>query len=106
MRALLTKYERFIEIIANYPGESAVPTLDVDLGWHTHQLSPKAYYDHTVLQTKSFVDHNDKVDEQKLGVQFEWTTKIYQEKYGEVYSECRCWHCESKYEHIGTVVSA
>lgn len=96
MREILVKYGRFVEIMANYPDETAAPTLDVDLAWHTHQLSPKTYFDHMVLQTKGFVDHNDKVDEMKLGSAFQWTTKIYQERYGEVYSQCRCWYCESE----------
>lgn len=25
--------------------------------------------------------------------------KTYQQKYGEVYSECFCWYCESAYLH-------
>ncbi|KAM0595135.1 hypothetical protein ACHAPN_005446 [Verticillium nonalfalfae] len=91
----VTKYERFFEIMAANPGEAAVPTLDVDLAWHTHQLSPKAYYEYSVSMTRNFVDHNDKVDEEKLGVSFEWTSKTYEKKYNEVYAECRCWYCET-----------
>ncbi|KAM0277349.1 hypothetical protein ACHAQH_005865 [Verticillium albo-atrum] len=91
----VTKYERFFDIMANNPGEPAVPTLDVDLAWHTHQLSPKAYFEYSLSMTQTFIDHNDKVDEQKLGVSFEWTSKMYEKKYNEVYSECRCWYCET-----------
>ncbi|CRK11061.1 hypothetical protein BN1708_010005 [Verticillium longisporum] len=91
----VTKYERFFDIMAANPGEAAVPTLDVDLAWHTHQLSPKAYYEYSVSTTRNFVDHNDKVDEEKLGVSFEWTSKMYEKKYNEVYAECRCWYCET-----------
>ncbi|KAG7151465.1 hypothetical protein HYQ46_012748 [Verticillium longisporum] len=91
----VTKYERFFDIMAANPGEAAVPTLDVDLAWHTHQLSPKAYYEYSVSMTRNFVDHNDKVDEEKLGVSFEWTSKTYEKKYNEVYAECRCWYCET-----------
>jgi hypothetical protein len=96
MSRLLTKYDRFFEILGAYPDQAVVPTLDVDLAWHTHQLSPKNYYDFAIQRTKSFTDHNDKVDEDKLGTAFEWTSKTYQEKYDEVYSECTCWYCESK----------
>lgn len=35
MERLLAKYGRFIDIIAKYPLRTAVPTLDVDLGWHS-----------------------------------------------------------------------
>lgn len=73
-----------------------MPTLDVDLAWHTHQLGPKQYCDYSVGRTKdgALVDHNDRVDEEKLGQSFEWTSRVYQEKYGEIYSECTCWYCE------------
>lgn len=96
MEQLLTKYTRYIAIIASHPDESAVPTLDVDLAWHTHQLSPKSYLDFTAKATGgTFIDHNDRVDEEKLSTAFEWTCKVYMEKYGEPYSECTCWYCES-----------
>ncbi|KAH6686648.1 hypothetical protein F5X68DRAFT_11359 [Plectosphaerella plurivora] len=104
MKELLVKYDRFVEIIANYPDEVAAPTLDIDLAWHTHQSSPKSYYDHMVLQTKTFIDHNDRIDEQKLGSAFQWTTKVYQERYGEVYAQCRCWYCEvTRVMTVGTL---
>lgn len=96
MSRLIKKYTRFIEIMAAYSTKTAVPTLDVDLAWHTHQLSPSAYYRYTVERTTKFINHDDKIDEDKLGQAFEWTSKIYQERYGEVYSECTCWYCESK----------
>ena len=89
------KYLRFMAIIAAHPNEAAVPTLDVDLAWHTHQLSPRSYLAFTVAKTKTLVDHNDKVDEDKLSLSFERMCKIYMERYDEPYSECTCWYCES-----------
>lgn len=44
MTRLIKKYENFFRIMAEHPRNAAVPTLDVDLAWHTHQLSPKFYY--------------------------------------------------------------
>ncbi|KAK5654008.1 hypothetical protein OQA88_7685 [Cercophora sp. LCS_1] len=96
MERLLTKYERFTEIMSKYPGNVAVPTLDVDLAWHTHQLSPGAYYAYSVAKYPyRFVDHDDKIDEDALSAHFEWTSRVYQEMYGAVYSECTCWYCEA-----------
>ncbi|KAK0657793.1 hypothetical protein B0T16DRAFT_402554 [Cercophora newfieldiana] len=95
MDRLRTKYNRFIEIMAANPNKVAVPTLDVDLAWHTHQLSPSAYYQFVVSRTARFIDHDDKIDENALDRHFEWTSKEYQDRYGEVYSECTCWYCES-----------
>ena len=94
MARLITKYNRFIEIMRKNPAEVAVPTLDVDLAWHTHQLSPSRYYRHTTVRTARFIDHDDKIDEGMLSKQFEWTSKMYEHYYGEVYSECTCWYCE------------
>jgi hypothetical protein len=96
MGRLLKKYGRFVEILSAYPDEAVVPTLDIDLAWHTHQLSPQSYYNYMVNAASCFVDHNDKVDEDKLGTAFAWTSKTYQDKYDEVYSECTCWYCECK----------
>lgn len=95
MDRLIMKYHRFFEIIALYPCECAVPTLDVDLVWHTHQLSPQDYYEYSVEMTGGkFIDHDDKIDENDLNTSFEWTSKTYQERYKEAYSDCTCWYCE------------
>ncbi|KAH7010993.1 hypothetical protein EDB80DRAFT_383537 [Ilyonectria destructans] len=104
MARLCTKYQRFVSIMAENPKQIVVPTLDIDLAWHTHQLSPFAYYAYTKAVTKKFIRHDDKVDEGDLHRGFERTSKIYQEKYGEVYSECTCWYCESvRTSHISSI---
>ncbi|ETS75765.1 hypothetical protein PFICI_12709 [Pestalotiopsis fici W106-1] len=100
MEKALKKYERFFEIASTHPDQAVTPTLDVDLAWHTHQLSPQSYFKYAVSKTGVFTDHNDKIDEDKLAISFDWMGKVYQEKYGEVYSECNCWFCESlRYMH-------
>lgn len=95
MTRLIEKYWRFIDIMGKYTTRIAVPTLDVDLAWHTHQLSPASYYKWMCSKTGRFIDHDDKIDETKLSTAFEWTSGVYQQLYGEVYSECTCWYCES-----------
>lgn len=54
MKRLITKYQRYMEIIKAYPHEVAVPTLDVDLVWHTYQLSLSGYYTYTIDRTGKF----------------------------------------------------
>lgn len=99
---LIRKYSRFIAIISRY-NVMAVPTLDVDLAWHTHQLSPSRYLQYTVTQSGTFIDHDDKIVETKLTDSFAETSKIYQKLYGEPYSECTCWYCEAVREsHTST----
>ena len=78
MERFCVKYTRFIEIMARHPDKVAVPTLDVDLAWHTHQLSPKRYRAYTMRATGKFIDHDDKIEENQLSTAFEWTTKTYQ----------------------------
>ena len=95
MERLIVKYGRYFQIIGANPGETAVPTLDVDLAWHTHQLSPRKYYEYSLAITKRFVDHDDKIEETKLSNAFKWTSKVYREMFGEIYSECTCWYCEA-----------
>lgn len=94
MKRLLVKYKNFLMLMRRYPSDIAVPTLDVDLAWHTHQLDPAAYYGYTTTHNKVFIDHDDKIAEIKLNQAFEWTSKMYQEEFNEVYSECTCWYCE------------
>lgn len=59
-----------------------------------------------VSKTARFIDHDDKIEEDKLSTAFEWTSKTYQELYGEVYSECICWYCEAvRTSHSSTLAS-
>ncbi|KAH0556845.1 hypothetical protein GP486_005363, partial [Trichoglossum hirsutum] len=95
MARLIQKYYRFFTIMKENPGKTAVPTLDVDLAWHTQQLSPSVYYAYSVEKTEIFIDHDDKIEENKLSDAFEWTSKTYQRMYNQAYSECTCWYCES-----------
>lgn len=93
----VTKYGNFLQIISKNKGHAVVPPLDVDLVWHTHQLSPARYYRFSTSLTDGiFVDHDDKVDEVKLNDAFMWTSLQYQKiTGGELYSECTCWYCDA-----------
>lgn len=93
----IDKYDIFFKIISKNKGHAVVPTLDVDLVWHTHQLSPALYYSFSTSQTEGiFVNHDDKVDEFKLNDAFAWTSLQYQKLTGgKVYSECTCWYCDA-----------
>lgn len=92
---LIVKYSRFFNIMASNAKHMAVPTLDVDLAWHTHQLNPAEYHAFSVGATMKYIDHDDKIEETKLSDAFTWTSKKYAELYSEPYSECTCWYCEA-----------
>ncbi|CAI7622403.1 unnamed protein product [Penicillium viridicatum] len=101
MDRLIKKYGVFFRIMIERPDKMAVPTLDVDLAWHTHQLSPSRYYKYSTSKVtyrgiRMFIDHDDKVDEGKLSDGFAWTSKMYRRLTdGGIYSECTCWYCEA-----------
>lgn len=103
MTRLIAKYQVFFKIIQINRGRIAVPTLDVDLAWHTHQLTPRSYFDYSIANANNqFVDHDDKIDETKLSKSFEWTSLQYQKLTGDIYSECTCWYCEAIRESHNT----
>ena len=85
MARLVEKYGRYFDIIARYYYKVAVPTLDIDLAWHTHQLNPPSYYAYSLSKTRTFIDHDDKIEENKLSEAFEWTSKTYQRMFDQVY---------------------
>lgn len=101
LRSVQKKYDIFWGIIVANPSRMAVPTLDIDLIWHTHQLSPRDYYTHSITTTAKirpvrFIDHNDRVDEGQLSNSFEWTAKKYRKASGgKDYNQCSCWYCEA-----------
>ncbi|CAG8898863.1 unnamed protein product [Penicillium egyptiacum] len=97
MGHFIGKYDVFFQIMVKNKGHAVVPTLDVDLIWHTHQLSPIRYYTFSTAQMEGvFINHDDKIDEIKLNDAFAWTSRQYQKLTGgKIYSECTCWYCEA-----------
>ncbi|KAF9644170.1 hypothetical protein BDM02DRAFT_3175056, partial [Thelephora ganbajun] len=71
-----------------------VPTLDIDLAWHTHQLSPKAYKKDCGLYAGKFVNHDDQVEESHLSDGFDLTCRAWEarlsSRFGIPYMHCGC----------------
>ena len=72
-----------------------VPTLDIDLVWHTHQCSPSRYFETTQTLAGKFVDPNDKIAKGKLDDGFERTQNFFYVRFGKEYTICGCWDCEA-----------
>lgn len=107
MERLTVKYNRFLELMGRFRRKMCVPTLDIDLAWHTAQLSPSTYFATVILKCYRFVNHDDKIESATLQGGFEWTSKAYQKRFGEVYSECTCWYCETlRSSHISSFGSS
>ena len=64
-----------------------VPTLDIDLMWHTHQLWNYGYFkDCLESPCHTGIDHDDTVDENKLDDGYEYTCKMYRKLFKQEYS--------------------
>jgi len=95
LRHAVDRYGKFFFLIANFPG-MMVPTLDVDLVWHTHQLSPARYMVFSKATANGrFVDHNDRVEEEELHTGFQKVQDLYREKFADDYLLCHSWYCEA-----------
>jgi len=90
------KYKNFFRLFSLFPWETMVPTLDLDLFWHTHQLTPARYYYYCLQPstTGRFIDHDDKLPTSVLDDGFGRTTERYRDTFGLEYGGCFCWACE------------
>lgn len=89
------RYSKFLKLFKLYPGQMLVPTLDVDLVWHTHQCSASRYQADIESYTGRFIDHNDKLGNSVLDDGMEKTRQLYRIRFGKEYSVCLCWDCEA-----------
>lgn len=83
------RYEQFLRLMRS--GAFLVPTYQIDLFWHTHILrSASAYAADTRRLCGCWLPHDDSVNDRaagsKLNRQFDVTTKLWAEAYGEAYA--------------------
>lgn len=52
----VARYHAFLDLLSSSPVSFFVPTLDIDLVWHTHQLMSDSYAEDTLKYIKRFVD--------------------------------------------------
>jgi len=98
----IARYANFFRILRTTNraahGGMVVPTLDVDLVWHTHQLSCASYRLFSRIASPSgkglgFVNHDDTVDDSALKISFHATADLYHAMFNEEYAICLCWAC-------------
>jgi hypothetical protein len=95
LRRAVARYDRFLSLFALYPGEMLVPTLDIDLVWHTHQLSAARYERDMRARVGRFVNHDDTVGQGTLQGGRDRTREVWQIRVGGEYEVCLCWDCEA-----------
>jgi hypothetical protein len=80
------RYRQFMFVDIDMDAENGiVPTTDIDLIWHTHQLFPVEYRSWCLENLNKYVNHDDTVAESDLAVGLKQTIDVWQEKFGETY---------------------
>ncbi|KAG0264322.1 hypothetical protein BG011_007070 [Mortierella polycephala] len=77
------------------PGRHAlVPTLDIDLAWHTHMLSPPHYRQYQMVHYGRVLNHDDSVQATSTMTKQDFirTAELWQELYQERYSSQHTLH--------------
>jgi hypothetical protein len=69
----VTRYGHFLALARAHPGEMLVPTLDVDLIWHVHMLTPLDYRDDCEAMLGRLLSHDAQVGDTELAHAFERT---------------------------------
>jgi Glycine-rich domain-containing protein-like len=82
----ISRYRRFMFLGVDKAEDSGVvPTLDIDLIWHTHQLYPVGYRRWCLVNLNEYINHDDTVGESDLAVGLNRTVDVWYEKFGEKY---------------------
>ncbi|VBB80962.1 Putative protein of unknown function [Podospora comata] len=94
-RRAIARYSSFLRLF--HAGlVTVVPTLDIDLVWHTHQLSPAVYFQFSKSVTNGrFINHNDHLEQKAISSRFEQAKQLYKRHFGEKYVLCNSWFCEA-----------
>jgi len=86
----VTRYHAFLDLMTSSPMTFFVPTLDIDLAWHTHQLRAKQYRQDCSTYVGRYVDHDDKVEENYLSTAFDATCRAWKARFKIAYMRCGC----------------
>jgi len=95
LKRALDRYDKFVQLFKLYPDSVLVPTLDIDIVWHTHQCSAFLYRDAMMKRVGKFINHDDKYGQASLDTGLEKTEDFFQLQFGQRYSRCLCWECEA-----------
>jgi hypothetical protein len=95
LQRAIDRYSKFLKLLKLYPGTMLVPTLDIDLVWHTHQCSASRYENDTRVFADRFIDHDDKLGTSVLDDGMEKTKQLFRIRFGQEYLVCTCWDCQA-----------
>ncbi|KAK3349259.1 hypothetical protein B0T25DRAFT_237952 [Lasiosphaeria hispida] len=95
LRGAIDRYIQFFTLVSQARG-GVVPTADVDLVWHTHQLSPRRYAAFCKARAGRFVNHEDSDAPERIAQVadgFERAQEAYREVFAGDYQICLSWYC-------------
>ncbi|KAK3387875.1 hypothetical protein B0H63DRAFT_471067 [Podospora didyma] len=95
LRRGIERYDKFLKLLKLYPSTTIVPTLDIDLAWHTHQCSAVMYAKGMKDHVGRFINHDDSIVQGKLDVGFAQSRRYFRIHFGQEYRLCGCWDCEA-----------
>ncbi|CAO3596687.1 unnamed protein product [Absidia cylindrospora] len=64
----LRNYKDFLLLMKNDPSLIGVPTLEIDVSWHTHQCHPVDYRRFTLQYIDRVINHDDTIPQYKLDI--------------------------------------
>ncbi|KAH9046713.1 hypothetical protein EDB84DRAFT_1264688 [Lactarius hengduanensis] len=83
----IVRYHAFLDLMSSSQ-MVVVPTLDIDLVWHSHQLSGPRYHKDCRTNVGRYIDHDDKVEQFHLSDAFDATCRAWEKRYGIPYTQC------------------
>jgi len=83
---LRDQYVKFLKLIKIYgSSQTLVPTIGIDLIWHTHMLTPSAYKHDCEKHIGWILNHDDSIPNKKLTDSLEQTEKLWKKNFGKNY---------------------
>jgi hypothetical protein len=83
----IERYQKFLSLMKLHSTKMLVPTLDIDLVWHTHQtFNPTEYRNYTKRVVGKVVDHDDTVSHEDLTKAYARTFIFWSKAFNESYS--------------------
>ena len=82
------RYHKFLLLMKKVQSKRTliVPTLDIDLCWHTHQLFPRSYREWCLQYLGRPIDHDDTIDESVATRGLRSTSLAWLDLYNEPYT--------------------
>ncbi|KAK8183037.1 hypothetical protein IWZ00DRAFT_366736 [Phyllosticta capitalensis] len=99
----IERYEKFLKLLKWHKGIMLVPTLDIDLVWHTHQCAGVQYQMDMQNFVGAFIDHDDKLGKPILKGGETKTEELFRMHFDSEYMRCLCWDCEAIWSELESV---